>query len=230
MIHEIAEIDILDEDRSQTGVLLTHRTGVQLYVGKDSTLTPNESTDLYGYAPFDGCHGTPVPSAADGFDLLMPQKVAAREAYLRQGEWFLTPAKQHIVRSLRGTQTVSAKSQPNGSSPLYPYVPSEWTTRVSNGSFINRAHARFPDLPADVTTPREVFGYVHQLDSTDTYVDAHHLAEGIYVRGPLHYDGYESSIESIDGWHRAATFSQPLSTSVRRDIPFSNSPMSRTST
>lgn len=229
LIRGIAEIDILDNNRSQTGLLLTHRTGVQFYVGKDRTLTPDDSADLYGYVPFDGCRGTPVPSAGDAFDLLMPQQVAAHEAYIRQGEWFFIPAKQHTVRSLRGTQAPDAISQPNAS-PLYPYIPHEWTTRISNDSFINRAHARFSNLPTDATTPRDVFAHVRQLDSTDAYVDAHQLAEGIYIRGPLRYDGYESSIESIDVWHRAASYPRHLSMSVRRDVPFGNGTRGRSST
>lgn len=84
--------DILD-DEDERGVLLTHQSGVQVYVGWDSTSW--DTFELFGFVPFDGDDGVPVPSAKDALDLLRPNEaVACRESAIsRQGEWFLVPAE-----------------------------------------------------------------------------------------------------------------------------------------
>lgn len=81
------------DDPEERGVLLTHKTGVQVYVGRDSTSW--DDFELFGFVPFDGENGVPAPSAEDALDLLRPNEaaVADESAVERQGEWFLVPTE-----------------------------------------------------------------------------------------------------------------------------------------
>lgn len=85
----VTAADILDSD-DEYGVLLTHKTGVQVYIGYDSTA--HRGHEMFGFVPFDGKRGVPAPSASDALDLLRPNRAAAGGSNVtRQGEWFLVP-------------------------------------------------------------------------------------------------------------------------------------------
>lgn len=99
-MQQVVGADILEDD-DERGVLLTHTSGVQVYVGWDSTA--HRGTEMFSFVPFDGEDGVPAPSAADALDLLRPNRAAAADQSCveRQGEWFLVPTVEDAEGSVQ---------------------------------------------------------------------------------------------------------------------------------
>lgn len=97
----VVDADILPDDHEESGVLLTHDSGTQVYVGWDSTSHTTGQNDLFGFVPFDGETGVRVPSATDALDLLKPHDAVARESVTRQGEWFAVDVDEEPVGSVQ---------------------------------------------------------------------------------------------------------------------------------
>jgi hypothetical protein len=199
----VVEADVLEETHDETGVLLSHESGVQLYVGRDSTAHAGIDDDLFGFVPFDGTDGTPVPSAADALDLLMPHQAATTETYRRQGEWFLLPADE----SPNGTiQKPGVGTRPYGGSPLESHVPRDWATGVPDSEYVERMSATIEGLPGAIETPQAVFEWLHDTEADEQlFKQARALAEGIYVRGTLRHRHNEHYVEHVEDWHYAVT-------------------------
>ena len=203
-LREVVEADVLDHPEEE-GVLLTHESGVQLYVGWDSTAADTDG--VFGFVPFDGAAGTRVPSARDALDLLKPQDVLTRgEDVPRQGEWFLIPSDTGNGPS--GTvQKPGVGARPYGASPLENHVPRDWATAVEDRVFLERVSERFDELPESVETPQDVFEWLaNEGAESNLYAAARELAEGIYVRGTLRHRDHDHRVENVgDEWHRAET-------------------------
>lgn len=215
-MRELADADVLDADHAEEGVLLTHESGVQVYIGWDSTAYPDN--DLFGFVPFDGTEGTPVPSAADALDLLKPFAAAAREDDMvtRQGEWFLVPTDDHPGS---GPCKPGVGSRPYGGSPLESHVPREYALGVSAGTFLQRVHEAF-DVPADIRNVQPFFDWLHAQDAaSELFEEARDLAEGVYVRGTVRHRGNEHYLANVgEEWHRAVTHDREVMTTVGRQI------------
>jgi len=200
---EIVDADILDEGHDEQGVLLTHESGLQVYIGWDSTAYPNN--DLFGFVPFDGESGTPVPSSEDALDLLKPFEAAVREDHevKRQGEWFLVNTDEYPGS---GPCNPGVGSRPYGGSPLESHVPRDYALGVTCGTFLKRVHDEFEDLPGDVRHVQEFFDWLHDEDAdSEMYERARELADGIFVRGSLRHRSNEHYMETVEEWHRAET-------------------------
>lgn len=236
LMRSLRGADILDDHHDEEGVLLTHESGLQVYVGWDST--SYENSDLFGFVPFDGEDGVPVPSAGDALDLLKPHEAVARKGgeVTRQGEWFLVDTGEEPEGSI---QKPGVSARPYGGSPLESHVPRDWATGVEDGVFLERARGAFDDLPVDVETPQGVFDWLHAEDPDPEdgefdfltseqealseeidamYETARELADGIYVRGSFRHRDGEHYMETVDGWRRAETHEWDVITTDGRQV------------
>lgn len=214
-MRQLVDIDILEDD-AEDGVLLTHESGVQVYVGRDSTAYPERFGDLFGFVPFDGQRGTRVPTAADALDLLKPHDAVARpdSEVVRQGEWFLVDVDEPVTGPVFNP---GVGERPYGPSPLESHVPRDWTIGTKVAAFLERAHETFEDLPDDVRRCDEVFAWLHDIDADSAmFAAARDLADGIYVRGSLRHRRNEHYMETVDDWRLAVTHDHEVLT--RDDI------------
>lgn len=220
------DIDMLPEEHDEEGALFTHASGVQIYVGRDSTAFDTNS--LFGYVPFDGEAGERVPTAEDALDLLKPRSVAASadpDAIQRQGEWFLTPlASTHVEHDPAGTiQKPGVNARPFGGSPLESHVPRDWRTGVSDAKFLARIYDAFPGLPSDgsIDTPQAVFDWLDEIDADDTYFEqARAHADGVYVQGTLRHRENEHYLENADEWAVTETHDHEVMTVEDRTLVY----------
>lgn len=209
VMRDVVAVDVLPPDHPDDGVLLTHRTGVQVYIGHDSTWW--DDNDVFGFVLEQEYR---APSASDTISLLKPTDVAAAEQdgkdVRRQGEWYLVPADEVPAGTI---QRPGVGSRPYGGSPLGSHVPREWATGVPDDEFVAKFH---DEIDANVTaeTPQAV---VEALGSWSvrrqtSFADLREMAGGIYVRGSLRHRDREHEMETVDGWHRARTHDRDVLT------------------
>lgn len=91
----VVHADVMEGEDS--GVLLEHDDGSQVYVGLDETAHDHP---MFGFVPFDGEEGIRVPSARDALDLLRPDEALSAEK--RQGEWFFVDSDETHAKA-KGT-------------------------------------------------------------------------------------------------------------------------------
>jgi hypothetical protein len=200
----VVDADVLPDEHDESGVLLTHESGVQAYVGWDSTSHADRQNDLFGFVPFDGEEGVPVPSANDALDLLKPHDAVAREDVARQGEWFLVRTDEYPGS---GTCKPGVGERPYGGSPLESHVPRDYALGVTAGTFLRRVDEEFEDLPEDVRRVQEFFDWLDETGAeSEMFERARELADGIFVRGSLRHRRNEHYLENVgEDWHRAVT-------------------------
>jgi hypothetical protein len=208
--------DTLDDD-TEDGVLLTHETGVQVYVGWDSTAW--DDYEMFGFVPFDGEAGVPVPSAEDALDLLTPNAAAAGDdsEVIRQGEYFLVPFEAEPEGTI---QSPGVSERPFGGSPLDSHIPREWRTAVADDVFVQRFVLEFGDEldVSDVETPQDAVDLLYEHEGglkgeaamatsplAAPYATARELAESIYVRGSFRHRDNEHRMEMVEEWRRVTT-------------------------
>jgi hypothetical protein len=235
-MQEVVDADILNDDHDEQGVLLTHESSLQVYIGWDSTAYPNN--DLFGFVPFDGENGTPVPSAEDALDLLKPYEAAAREDHdvKRQGEWFLVRTGEEPEGTI---QKPGVSSRPYGGSPMESHVPRDWATGVPDDVFLERVESH-DEVDREFDSPQDVFNWVeeHRIpDTTEEWIPAdeapwndeigdlthlfeelRELADGIFVRGSFRHRDNEHYMEKVEDWHRAETHEWEVITTDGRRI------------
>lgn len=206
LMRGIVEADTLENG---DGVLLTHRTGVQFFVGKDTVPPSGDEEDYVGYVPFDGNSGTPVPSARDATDYLLPHRAAGHEQFVRQGKWFLTP--------LDGDDPEGSIQQPPdelesaSGSPLESYLPEQWATTISDEAFVERARARFAGINTQTTSPQGVFDRLATIGAeSQFYAEARALAGGICMRGSLRPREPDTPSVRVEGWHHVETLARDV--------------------
>lgn len=212
----VTRVDVLEEHEEE-GALLEHKDGSQVYIGRDSTA--HDST-MFGFVPFDGTQGIPVPSAADALDLLRPDEALATEQ--RQGEWFFVDASETHSEAKGTIQKPGVGSRPFGGSPLENHVPRDWKTRCHDMEFVRRvaqevagveSAAEFNekgisilDLPvAWQDHPQDIFDKIHEGEVDLSLERARELADGIYVRGTVRHRGSEHRMTNLEDWHQPMT-------------------------
>lgn len=202
----IVDVDLLPEKHEERGALLTHEDGPQVYVGWDSTARDDE---LFGFCPFDGTNGVPVPSATDALDLLTPNEAdaAADSGLERQGEWYFVPTAPRPDASLvpKGTiQNPGVKSRPFGGSPLESHVPRDWKTGKPDLEFVMDVEQEL-GYPTTAGSPQEIFDAIHAGELDMELDRARELADGIYVRGSIRHRENDHTMLVLDDWRRAVT-------------------------
>lgn len=203
-MREVVAADILDDD-TERGVLLTHDSGVQVYIGYDSTAYGD--SEVFGFVPFDGEKGVPAPSASDALDLLRPNRAAAAEEsnVERQGEWFLVPTAEEAEGTI---QKPGLDAKPYGGSPLDNHVPRDWRTVVDDDTFVRRFMEAMED-PFGGQVPETPQDCVDLLNegavNTIEYDDLIEMAEGVQVRGTLRHRENEHRMAKAEEWRQATT-------------------------
>lgn len=206
----VVHADILDHE-DERGVLLDHTSGVQVYVGWDSTAHRGE--EMFGFVPYDGEDGIPAPSAEDALSLLRPNRAAAadeRSDVVRQGEWFLVPTRNDADGTV---QKPGVSSRPYGGSPLDSHVPRDWRTVVADETFVSKfdGYARYEAPVTTDWTPQDVLDYVHENLPEDAeareqvFEDLREMAGGVQVRGTVRHRDNDHEIVQTDDWCEATT-------------------------
>lgn len=202
----VVSADILDDDEER-GVLISHTSGIQVYVGWDSTAHRGE--EMFGFVPFDGDSGVPVPSARDALSLLRPNRAAAAgdDGAVRQGEWFLVPTTDDADGTI---QKPGVSSRPYGGSPLDNHVPRDWRTSVDDQTFVERFSRRTISTAdaADIDTPQDCVDFIHAHGGVVNgvgYSEVREMAEGVQVRGTVRHRESDHEMVSTDGWCAATT-------------------------
>lgn len=204
---EVVSADILD-DNAERGVLLTHRSGRQVYVGFDST--SHRGNELFGFVTFDGTEGIPAPSARDALSLLRPNDAAAapEQRVERQGEWFLIPSAEDCEGTI---QKPGVGQRPYGGSPLDNHVPRDWRTVVDDETFMQRFQREFAVPFGDISfrTPQDCVDILHTnehiIERDDPYATVQEIADGIEVRGTIRHREQDHKMSQVDDWRRATT-------------------------
>jgi hypothetical protein len=201
-LREIVHGDDLPAGHPERGAVLTHKSGVQVYVGRDSTA--HARNNLFAFVTYDGKTGARVETAEEALDLLKPDPVVGLEAdeVVRQGEWFLFEDGE----PMGSTQKPGVRERPYGASPLDSHIPREWATGVPDMRFMGRVHDRF-STPDGVRSPQDVFEWLDDVDASDQMVETvRGLADGLFVKGSFRHEDNEHFIETVEGgWHRAET-------------------------
>ena len=203
----VVAADILDAPEER-GVLLTHDSGTQVYIGWDSTAW--DTYEMFGFVPFDGTDGVPAPSAADALDLLRPNEAAAAPDtnVTRQGEYFLVPAEEAAAGTI---QQPGVAERPYGGSPLDSHIPRDWRPVVDDDTFIRRfmRAANDPFAGPVPETPQDCVDLLADgtVDpETDvTYAEVREMADGVQVRGTLRHRANEHEMVNVSEWRRATT-------------------------
>lgn len=205
----VVAADVLDTDDEETGVLLNHEDGLQIYIGRDST--SHDDFALFGFTTDAADIDARVPSARDAISLLTPELVEAARAegalIKRQGEYHFRPNAGEPEGSI---QRPGVSRRPFGNSPLGSHVPSEWATAVSDDHFLQAVKNALEDEAWDPElwepeTPQDAVDLIaSDVKLTNlTMADIRDLADGIYVRGSIRHRLNEHEVTVVEDWHRA---------------------------
>lgn len=203
------------EDTDSPGVMIEHKSGHRVYVGRDRSAHRDHRIFAFVLDP-----DWEAPSAVDAIDLLKPDIVEVAENdgrdVRRHGEWWLVPngGPQGTV------QKPGVGSRPFGASPLANHVPREWATAVEDDVFLDRfAEAAGHYFDEEPETPQAAVRLVDEAAEDETvpitFHDIRTLADGVYVKGSIRHRNNEHFFETFEDWNRAYTHDKQVYTADR---------------